>query len=48
MIMAMMKSSNTEWLGDIPAEWDVAQIGNYYELRNEKVSDYDFEPLPTV
>lgn len=40
-----MKSSNTEWLGDIPAEWDVAQIGNYYELRNEKVSDYDFEPL---
>lgn len=45
MIMAMMKSSNTEWLGDIPAEWDVAQIGNYYELRNEKVSDYDFEPL---
>lgn len=45
MIMAMMKSSNTEWLGDIPAEWYVAQIGNYYELRNEKVSDYDFEPL---
>lgn len=45
MIMAMMKSSNTEWLGDIPAEWDVAQIGNYYELRNEKVCDYDFEPL---
>lgn len=43
--MAMMKFSNTEWLGDIPAEWDVAQIGNYYELRNEKVSDYDFEPL---
>lgn len=43
--MAMMKSSNTEWFGDIPAEWDVAQIGNYYELRNEKVSDYDFEPL---
>lgn len=43
--MAMMKSSNTEWLGDIPAEWDVAQIDNYYELRNEKVSDYDFEPL---
>lgn len=43
--MAMMKSSNTEWLGDIPTEWDVAQIGNYYELRNEKVSDYDFEPL---
>lgn len=43
--MAMMKSSNTAWLGDIPVEWDVAQIGNYYELRNEKVSDYDFEPL---
>ena len=43
--MAMMKLSNTEWFGNIPTEWDVAQIGNYYELRNEKVSDYDFEPL---
>lgn len=43
--MAMMKPSNTEWFGNIPTEWEVAQIGNYYELRNEKVSDYDFEPL---
>lgn len=43
--MTMMKSSNTEWLGDIPIEWDIAQIGNYYELRNKKVSDYDFMPL---
>lgn len=43
--MEMMKSSNTEWLGDIPAEWDIAQIGNYYEHRNKKVSDYEFMPL---
>ena len=43
--MEMMKSSNTEWLGDIPAEWDIAQIGNYYEHRNQKVSDYEFMPL---
>lgn len=43
--MTMMKSSNVEWLGDIPADWNIAQIGNYYELRNKKVSDYDFMPL---
>lgn len=43
--MEMMKSSNTEWLGDIPAEWDIAQIGNYYEHRNKKVSDFEFMPL---
>lgn len=43
--MAMMKNSTAEWLGDIPVDWSVSQIGNYYELRNEKVSDVDFAPL---
>ena len=43
--MAMMKNSTAEWLGDIPVDWSVFQIGNYYELRNEKVSDVDFAPL---
>ena len=43
--MANIKYNNIDWFGDIPTEWNVNQIGNYYELRNEKVNDYDFAPL---
>ncbi len=43
--MAEMKPSNAEWLGDIPEDWNVARIGDFYKLRNEKVSDEDFAPL---
>lgn len=43
--MTNIKYNNIEWLGDIPTEWNVDQVGNYYELRNEKVNDYDFAPL---
>jgi len=40
-----MKPSNADWLGSIPENWDVARIGDLYKLRNEKVSDIDYEPL---
>jgi len=40
-----MKPSNAEWLGEIPEEWSVARIGDFYKLRNEKVSDEDYAPL---
>lgn len=43
--MIPMKPSNAEWLGDIPEEWNVARIGDFYKLRNEKVSDEDYAPL---
>lgn len=43
--MNPMKPSNTEWLGDIPEYWNVARIGDFYKLRNEKVSDEDYAPL---
>ena len=40
-----MKDSGVEWLGEIPAEWDVDRIGSFYQHRNEKVSDKDYAPL---
>ena len=43
--MNPMKPSNAEWLGEIPEEWSVARIGDFYKLRNEKVSDEDYAPL---
>lgn len=43
--MNQMKPSNAEWLGEIPEEWSVARIGDFYKLRNEKVSDEVYAPL---
>lgn len=40
-----MKDSGVEWIGEIPEEWDVLPLGNCFDERNEKVSDYDWEPL---
>lgn len=45
MRYANYKDSGVEWLGEIPAEWKISTIGSLYDLRNEKVSDKDFEPL---
>lgn len=39
------KSSNSEWLGDIPSAWKTGVIGSLYTLRNTKVSDADYPPL---
>jgi type I restriction enzyme S subunit len=39
------KSSGVEWLGDVPAHWDIKRIGYYFMERREKVSDHDFPPL---
>lgn len=43
--MREMKDSGMEWIGIIPKNWNLARIGNLYGLRNEKVSDRDFQPL---
>lgn len=40
-----MKDSGVEWIGEIPEEWGVLPLGNCFDERNEKVSDYDWEPL---
>lgn len=42
---AEMKDSGVEWIGKIPANWTISNIGSLYEIRNEKVSDKDFSPL---
>lgn len=40
-----MKHSGVDWLGDIPADWNICRIGQLYTERREKVSDIDFPPL---
>lgn len=40
-----MKDSGVEWIGEIPEEWEVANIGQYFKQRNEKVSDLEYPPL---
>lgn len=39
-----MKNSDIEWIGDIPAEWDVVRIKNLFDYRNER----NFKPLEEV
>ena len=40
-----MKPSSIEWIGDIPSDWEVSNIGGMYTVRNQKVSDRDYPPL---
>lgn len=41
----VMKDSGIEWIGIIPASWNIGQIGQLYTERREKVSDVDYPPL---
>lgn len=43
--MRKLKESGIEWIGRIPQCWEVKPIGSCFKERNEKVSDYDWEPL---
>lgn len=36
------KDSSIAWIGNIPSEWEIKKLGNFYTQRNEKVSDKDF------
>lgn len=40
-----MKDSKVDWLGKIPYDWEIGNIGQLYIERSEKVSDVDFPPL---
>jgi type I restriction enzyme S subunit len=40
-----MKDSSVEWIGEVPAHWDVQRIGTAFEERSEKVNDTDYPPL---
>ena len=40
-----MRDSGIEWIGAIPDNWTIGQIGQLYTERREKVSDVDYQPL---
>lgn len=40
-----MKESGVEWIGKIPKDWSISRIDKEFIVRNEKVSDKDFQPL---
>lgn len=42
---APMKKVSLGWIDELPAYWSVARIASVYSVRNEKVSDQDFQPL---
>ncbi|HAU5678992.1 MULTISPECIES: restriction endonuclease subunit S [Citrobacter] len=39
------KDSGVEWLGDIPAHWNIKRLGQLFEERREKVSDKEYPAL---
>ncbi len=39
------KDTGVEWLGQVPAHWEVKRIGYYFNERREKVSDKDYPAL---
>lgn len=39
------KETNIRWIGQIPLDWSLGTIGNECKVRNEKVSDKDYQPL---
>lgn len=40
-----LKSSGLRWLPYIPIHWEINRIRNFFNYRNEKVSEIDFAPL---
>lgn len=43
--MRDMRESGVEWIGSVPATWQVLTIGSLFRVRNEKVNDTDYPPL---
>ena len=43
--MREMKESGIDWIGLIPEKWKVLPISSCFRERNEKVSDFEWEPL---
>ncbi|MCG2609058.1 restriction endonuclease subunit S [Acinetobacter sp. SM34] len=39
------KDSGIDWVGKIPAHWNVLKLGSIFEQRNQKVSDQDYPAL---
>lgn len=43
--MRDMKDSEVDWIGAIPASWELNKIGALYDERSTKVSDSEYAPL---
>lgn len=39
------KDSGIDWVGKIPAHWNILKLGSIFEQRNQKVSDKDYPAL---
>lgn len=46
-----MKDSGVEWLGDIPADWEISRVGRHFDIilgkmlcSNQPTNDYTLEP----
>lgn len=39
------KDSGVKWLGQIPSHWEVKKLRAFFDRRNTKVSDTDYQPL---
>ena len=42
---APLKPSGIRWITHIPEHWEIGRIRNYFNFKNEKVSEVDFAPL---
>jgi len=45
MAERLMKDSGVEWIGAIPEDWNIDNIGSLYKERKEKCSDTEYSPL---
>ena len=43
-----MKNSGIEWIGEIPAHWEVTRIKNLFELRNERNDEADLSKVNLI
>lgn len=41
----LMRESNVDWIGQIPEDWKLNNVGSLFQNRVDKVSDFDFKPL---
>lgn len=39
------KDSGVEWLGEVPEQWEIKRLGQFFEERREKVSDKNYAAL---
>lgn len=43
--MEYTEGNGIEWIGYIPCDWEISNVGSLFAVRNEKVNDTDYPPL---